>query len=63
MGDANGIRLSARLEVLIDSYGIKELLSALLAICWGKATKATEDGQDPSEWTELAVKLGVLIGV
>jgi hypothetical protein len=51
-------RIPPLLEALIDRYGINELLSALLAICWGRAAKAMEEGQDPSRWSELAVKLG-----
>jgi hypothetical protein len=65
MGDPIHIPLNARLErlleVLIDNYGVKELLSALLAVCWGRAAKATEEGQDPRRWSELAVKLGAVI--
>jgi hypothetical protein len=57
------IRLEALLEALTDNYGVKELLAALLAVCWGKAVKAMEDGQDPSEWTKLAVKLAAVIEI
>jgi hypothetical protein len=63
MGDENGISLSAKIETLIGNYGIKELLSALHAVCWGKAAKATEDRADPSQWSELAVKLGAVIEI
>jgi hypothetical protein len=61
MADRNGP--SIKLETLIDNYGIKELLYVLLAICWGRAAKAAEEGQDPSQWSQLAVKLGAVIEV
>jgi hypothetical protein len=63
MGERNPPRLEALLQALIDRYGVKELLSALLAVCWGKAAKAAEDGQNPSQWSELAVRLGAVIEV
>jgi hypothetical protein len=63
MGELNSIQLSGKLEALIDNYGINELLSALLSVCWGKAARATEEGQDPGQWSELAVRLGAVIGV
>ena len=56
------MRLEAPIEALVDSHGINELLSALIAVCWGKAAKAMEEGQDHSEWSTLAVKLGAVIG-
>jgi hypothetical protein len=56
------VRLEALLEALIEHYGINELLSALMVVCWDKATKATEEGQDHSKWSKLAVKLGAIIG-
>jgi hypothetical protein len=59
MAEENGISLSLKLEALIDDCGIKELLHAIHSVCWGRAAKATEEGQDPSQWSELAVKLGV----
>jgi hypothetical protein len=58
MIEGTGYSLSVKLEALIDSYGIKELLHAVISICWGRAAKATEKGQDPSQWSELAVRLG-----
>jgi hypothetical protein len=62
MGERNCTqRLEALIEALVDRYGMKELLSALLTVCWGKATKAIEDGEDPTRWSELAVKLGTAI--
>lgn len=59
--EKRGAFLSTKLEALIDSYGIKELLSTLVSICWGRVAKATEEGQNPSQWSELAVKLGTAI--
>jgi hypothetical protein len=56
-------RLEALLQALVDRYGIKELLSALLTVCWGNAAKAVEEGQDPSQWSKLAVKLGLVIEI
>jgi hypothetical protein len=56
------VRLEALIEALIDHYGINELLSALMAVCWDKAAKAAEEAQDHSEWSKLALKLGAIIG-
>jgi hypothetical protein len=61
MAEEKVLSLSLKLEALIDNYGIKELLFVLLAVCWGKAAKAAEEGSDPMEWSELAVKLGAVI--
>ena len=61
MADGAGCSLSVKLEALIDRYSIKELLYALISICWGRAAKATEKGQDPGQWSELAVRLGTAI--
>jgi hypothetical protein len=59
MGDRNHI--SQVLEVLIDRFGIRELLYALAAICWRRAADAMEEGRDHNEWSELAVKLETVI--
>jgi hypothetical protein len=58
MAEDESTSLSTKLETLIDNHGIKELLSTLLSICWSRAAKATEEGHDPTQWSELAVKLG-----
>jgi hypothetical protein len=63
MAEEKFIALSLKLEALIDDYGMKEFLFVLLSVCWGKAAKAKADGQDPAQWSELAVKLGAVIGV
>jgi hypothetical protein len=63
MAEEEAASLSAKIEALIDNYSIKELLRTLLSICWGRAVKAAEEGQDPSQWNELAVKLGTMIEV
>jgi hypothetical protein len=63
MAEEKVISLSLKLEAMIDDYGIKELLYVLLAVCWSKAAQATTDGQDSSQWSELAVRLGAVVGV
>jgi hypothetical protein len=59
MGDRNHI--AEVLEVLMDRFGIRELLHTLVAVCWRRAAIAMEEGRDPNQWSELAVKLETVI--
>lgn len=59
MGDR--IHITRVLEVLIDRFGIRELICTLVAICWRRATTAMEEGRDHNQWSELAVKLETII--